>query len=189
MATYTGYISVATSGNDYDNFNQVYSVTGDAITIPSNVKDTATVKVTCTTSGHLRNTSSRNCESLIQICDSTGNNAVTILDKSMTPSSDDYSGEYTKTIDISGLKGKRIYGKNTPVIEYGGSGVHIHKKLKIEITVTQAGTPVSSGNIIKATDRSQTGTATSQGAVMSDSHFSSGEKITASAFNSAYGLS
>lgn len=44
-------------------------------------------------------------------------------------------------------------------------------------------TEVTKGNKIKATDRSQTGTATLQGAVMKDSHFSAGTKITASAFN------
>jgi len=44
-------------------------------------------------------------------------------------------------------------------------------------------TSVKTGNKIMATDRSQTGTVTTKGAVMSDSHFTAGTLITASAFN------
>ena len=45
-------------------------------------------------------------------------------------------------------------------------------------------TLVTAGNKIKATDRSQTGTSTTAGAVISDSHFSAGTKAQASTFNS-----
>lgn len=44
-------------------------------------------------------------------------------------------------------------------------------------------TRVSTGNKIKATDRSQTGTATTVGNVISDSHFTAGESALASTFN------
>ena len=45
-------------------------------------------------------------------------------------------------------------------------------------------TKVTAGNYIKATDRSQTGTSTTAGTALSDSHFSSGESASASTFNS-----
>lgn len=45
-------------------------------------------------------------------------------------------------------------------------------------------TQVTAGNYIKATDRSQTGTATTAGSTLSDSHFSNGESAAASTFNS-----
>ena len=45
-------------------------------------------------------------------------------------------------------------------------------------------TAVVSGNKILATDRSQTGTSTTAGNVMTDSHFTAGTKIQASTFNS-----
>ena len=45
-------------------------------------------------------------------------------------------------------------------------------------------TAVTAGNKILATDRSQTGTTTTAGTVMQDSHFTAGTKIEASTFNS-----
>lgn len=45
-------------------------------------------------------------------------------------------------------------------------------------------TKVNAGDPIKATDRSQTGTPTTAGTELSDSHFSSGESADASTFNS-----
>lgn len=45
-------------------------------------------------------------------------------------------------------------------------------------------TNVTAGNYIKATDRSQTGTPTTAGSTLSDSHFSNGESAAASTFNS-----
>jgi len=44
-------------------------------------------------------------------------------------------------------------------------------------------TAVTKGNIIKATDRSQTGKSTTAGSVISDTHFSAGAAATASSFN------
>ena len=65
------------------------------------------------------------------------------------------------------------------------NGTSFQMTVDITITVTTRTryTAVTSGNKILATDRSQTGTATSAGSVISDSHFSSGTKITASDFN------
>lgn len=45
-------------------------------------------------------------------------------------------------------------------------------------------TKVTAGNYINATDRSQTGTTTTAGSQLSDTHFSSGESAAASTFNS-----
>ena len=45
-------------------------------------------------------------------------------------------------------------------------------------------TAVVAGNKIVVADRSQTGTSTTQNAVMTDSHFTAGTKIEASTFNS-----
>lgn len=186
--TYTGYIK---AGSDYACvLNKVYSISSSAITLPSNIKDTVTVKATCNNSGWLFNSSPANeCSSKIVLCDSAGNHAVTIFTKTMAGGTTDRSSVFTKSVNISGLKGKRVYGKVVPVTAAGSAGVTINTQLKIQITTEPAGTPVTSGNVIKATDRSQTGTATTQGAVMTDSHFSAGTAIKASTFNSAYGLS
>lgn len=186
--TYTGYIK---AGDDYSCvFDKVYPITDNTITIPSNVSNTATVKATCNNSGWLHNTSpTYTAKSKVVLCDSAGNNAVEILVKELAASGTDRTSEFTKTIDISGLKGKRIYGKVVAVTAAGSAGVTINTQLKIELTTTPAGDKVTAGNKILATDRSQTGTATTQGAVMTDSHFSAGTVITASAFNSAYDLS
>ena len=62
--------------------------------------------------------------------------------------------------------------------------------LSSTISATQQGggggsyTQVTKGNKIKATDRSQTGTTTTKGAVIKDSHFSKGDSAKASTFNS-----
>ena len=53
-------------------------------------------------------------------------------------------------------------------------------KAFFKVTYTQ----VVVGNQIKATDRSQTGTATTVGNEISDSHFTAGESALASTFNS-----
>ena len=54
---------------------------------------------------------------------------------------------------------------------------------KLVVTTTSKYTGVTAGNVIKATDRSQTGTTTTANTVMTDSHFSAGTKIEASTFN------
>ena len=48
---------------------------------------------------------------------------------------------------------------------------------------TSGYTNVTAGNKIKATDRSQTGTTTTAGAIIQDSHFTAGTKAQASTFN------
>ena len=47
---------------------------------------------------------------------------------------------------------------------------------------------VKKGDLIQRTDRSKLGVSTTQGNLIKDSNFSSGTDITASGFNSAYGL-
>ena len=186
--TYTGYIK---AGSDYVCvLNKVYPIESSTITLPSNISNTATVTATCNNSGWLYNTSpTYTAESKIVLCDSAGNNVVEIFSKSLAASATDRSSVFTKEVNISGLKGKRVYGKVVPVTAAGTAGVSINTQLKIEITTKPAGSKVTAGNKILATDRSQTGTSTTQYAVMKDSHFTAGTKITASAFNSAYELS
>ena len=57
----------------------------------------------------------------------------------------------------------------------------------ITITFQTKLNKVVAGNKIVTNDRSKSGTSTTQGAKMTDSNWASGTKITASAFNSAYG--
>lgn len=66
------------------------------------------------------------------------------------------------------------------------NGTSFQMTVDITITVTTEAsyTPVTQGNVIKATDRSQTGTSTTAGDVISDTHFSAGTIMTASDFNS-----
>lgn len=86
---------------------------------------------------------------------------------------------------------------NTDIIAWTNGGtpkVKVHnsgssgESVSVTITFTVTLEKVKSPDPIKYTDRSKTGTATTQYAVISDSHFSSGTKIEASTFNSAYGL-
>lgn len=71
----------------------------------------------------------------------------------------------------------RLYFNNT-------SGQYAEYTATLTMEYTNPYTPVTAGNKILATDRSQTGTTTTVGSVMTDSHFSSGTKIEASTFNS-----
>ncbi len=180
------YNGILSPGSDYQSvFNKVYPITSDAITIPSGIGGTATVIVTCDNNAWIQNTSTNwRLESKFVLCDSNGNNEIVIFRKTMDPSTSDRTSVIKSTIDVSALKGKRLYGKVVPVTQSGGSGVVINTRydyngLQISIVFN-----ITKGEIIKASDRSQTGTSTTAGTVMKDSHFSSGTKITASSFNS-----
>ena len=65
---------------------------------------------------------------------------------------------------------------------YPGGHVNVEFTLTVEFGASY--TAVTAGNKILATDRSQTGTTTTAGTVMQDSHFTAGTKIEASTFNS-----
>lgn len=67
---------------------------------------------------------------------------------------------------------------------YTYSGGHLNVTFTLTVEFGASYTAVTAGNKILATDRSQTGTTTTAGTVMQDSHFTAGTKIEASTFNS-----
>ena len=77
---------------------------------------------------------------------------------------------------LDGNTGCRIYLKND-------TSQYITATVTITFEYTVPYTAVVQGDKILATDRSQTGTTTTQGAVMTDTHFTAGTKITATDFN------
>lgn len=92
-----------------------------------------------------------------------------------------WDNEYTDPAFIGWTNG------GTPKVKvYNGASTGQSVSVTVRFTVTLE--KVKSPDPIKYTDRTKTGTATTQYAVISDSHFSSGTKIEASTFNSAYGL-
>ena len=180
---YNGHI---TPGSDYQTvFNKVYPILNGTITIPSGAGDTATVVVTCDNNAWFQNTSTGwRLQSKLVLCDSNGNNEVTLFSKTMDPNTSDRTSITKVNVDISALKGKRIYAKVVPLSQSGGSGVIINTRYDTDGLQISIVFRVRTGEIIRASDRSQTGTSTTVGAIMKDSHFSSGTKITASSFNS-----
>lgn len=92
-----------------------------------------------------------------------------------------WGNEYTDPAFIAWTDG------GTPKVKvYNGASTGQSVSVTVKFTVTLE--KVKSPDVIKYTDRSKTGTSTTQYAVMKDSHFSSGTKIEASTFNTAYGL-
>lgn len=92
-----------------------------------------------------------------------------------------WGNEYTDPAFIGWTNG------GTPKVKvYNGASSGQSVSVTVQFTVTLE--KVKSPDPIKYTDRSKTGTATTQYAVIKDTHFSSGTKIEASTFNSAYGL-
>ena len=92
-----------------------------------------------------------------------------------------WGNEYTDPTFIDWTDG------GTPKVKvHNGASSSQSVSVTVKFTVTLE--KVKSSDKIKYTDRSKTGTATTQYAVMSDSNFSSGTKIEASTFNTAYGL-
>lgn len=73
----------------------------------------------------------------------------------------------------------------TPKVKVYNSGSS-GESVSVTVTFTVNLTKVVQYNKILATDRSKTGTSTTQYAVIKDSNFTTGDKITASAFNSKY---
>ena len=174
---YTGDLTIEV--DEIAVLGKVYPIKSSTITIPSNARDTAFVKVTCSTAGWLYNTAhNATCKSNIQLCDSSGNNAVTICTKELAALGVDRTSVFTKTINISALKGKRVYGKVTGVTVSGSAGVTINKKLNISILF-----PVVAGDKILASDFTQNGLQASAGNKITNSNFSAGVKITADRMN------
>lgn len=186
----TEYMGLITPGSDYMTvFNKVYPVLNDQVTIPSNVGDTATIiiKSSYVDGGYFYNSAQNaTCKSIVYLCDSNGNNAVAILTKEMAAKASDPDSVYTSVVNISPLKGKRIYAKVVPVTSSGNAGVIINARYDSSGMQIAIAFNAVTGNKILATDRSQFGVSTTQGSVMKDSNFSSGTIITAAAFNSKY---
>ena len=179
------YNGLITPGADYQTvFNKVYPILNGTITIPS-TGGAATVVVTCDNNAWFQNTSTGwRLQSKLVLCDSNGNNEVTLFSKTMDPNTSDRSSVIKSNVDVSALKGKRVYAKVVPLSQSGGSGVVINTRYSTDGLQISIVFNVTKGEIIKASDLSQTGTSVTAGTVMKDSHFSSGTKITASAFNS-----
>ena len=122
----------------------------------------------------------------ITLCDSAGNNAYTVATLASNGNLIMVLGNNSPTysqpaVSCPGLAGKAVY-----IQIRGLNNINTNSTSGKAITLQTASayTAVTAGNVIKATDRSQTGTSTTAGNVMTDSHFSSGTKIEASTFNS-----
>lgn len=76
-------------------------------------------------------------------------------------------------------------GGTSSVKVRNNSGSAIETSVTLTFNTTNNYTAVTKGNKILVADRSQTGTTTTQGAIIKDSHFTSGTIATASAFNSS----
>ena len=93
-----------------------------------------------------------------------------------------WGSEYT---NAAGINCSRSFSAPRYQVRFNASyGLINVDWFKLEVTFSQAYTAVTAGNKILATDRSQTGTTTTAGTVMQDSHFTAGTKIEASTFNS-----
>ena len=180
MAKYTKYIYAGSSASSGYTFNNPRSL---GLTLATGERPKGTISI----SGgawylDYGNTGTTYTYS-VYICDSAGNNGVLIGTISLKGKQTVNSITLSASVDQASLKGKALYIKTT------GSNAD---QLKFMNTMTivintesdaPAYTKVVAGNKIKATDRSQTGTATTQGAVIRDSHFTAGTKAEASTFN------
>lgn len=177
--TVSGKVWVGSGSQSVD--NAVYNVQDDAITLPASVT-TATVTADVNTSGYLKNYSASQKNITVYLCDSAGNNSVNIFSRAISGGGTVTSDTSSKSVNLSSLAGKKVYGK---AYSDGNSSIKVMNYFAFDLAYSYNDyTPVSSGSKALATDRSQTGTATTAGTVMTDSHFTAGEKIEASTFNS-----
>ena len=171
-------------------FDTVYNVTDEAgsgsssFTIPATAKATATLHISVVNKGGwLVNTYGGTARSIIRFCNSNRSKTVDLWSKGLTSGQVDQSSDFTTTIDISALRGERLYGcvaRHTP--SSGAGGVQIQNRLWFELTY-EYGNPVTKGNKILNSDIAQTGVSPGVGTVISNSNFSKGTIITASDFN------
>ena len=125
----------------------------------------------------------------VYLCDSAGNNAIKIFTVAGFPPYQQFKYDPTSA-DISNtaklLKGQALYLKSVGIGLAPSDNAYIGTYGAITMTINTAiaATAVTKGNKILATDRSQIGTPTTAGEVMTDSHFASGTLIEASTFNS-----
>ena len=181
MATKTvsGKVWIGSGGQSVE--NTVYNVQDDAITLPP-LTTTATFTANINTSGYLKNFATSQKNITLYLCDSAGNNAVNVYSRAIGGGNTVTSDTASKNVNLSGLAGKKLYGK---VVSDGNNSIKVLNYFAFSLKYTYtAMTAVVKGNQCLPTDRSQTGTATTQGTVMSDSHFTAGTKIEASTFNS-----
>ena len=180
---YSGKIS---PGVDYMMVDgRTYPITDGTITIPSDAPDDATVVCICSSTGWFTNTSARyRLKSTLKLCDSSGNNEVVLFSKTMDPNTSDRTSVIKSAVNISALKGKRIYAKLVMDTSNGGSGVTVNTANSTGGLAIYLVFHAVAGKKILAMQMSQMGTATSAGSKITNSNFSAGTKITASAFNS-----
>ena len=124
----------------------------------------------------------------ITLCDSAGGNAYTVASLASSGTTIMVLGTNSPTysqpaVACRNLAGKAIY-MEVRGLNYIQTNSTSGKAITIETSTAPAYTAVSAGNKIMAADRSQTGTTTKAGDVISDSHFSSGTSAAASTFNS-----
>lgn len=177
--TVSGKVWIGSGGQSTE--NTVYGVQDDAITLPPKTT-TATFKANVNTSGYLKNYSASQKNITLYLCDSSGNNAVNVFSRAISGGGTVTSDTTSKSVNLSGLAGKKLYGK---VVSDGNNSIKVHNYFAFSLTYTYTVmTAVVQGDSCVVADRSQTGTTTTQGASMSDSHFSAGTEIKASTFNS-----
>jgi len=193
MATVTGYVTNGRGSGDFALSGAVCSCCDNnynknVLSLPSNITSASTLRIWTDSVQFFQNQqSSGSRTSTFYLCDANGNNRVKILELTLA------GGEAQKSfnqswypVNFQALAGKTLYGifvSDNP----NKAGVSYKNAYHFSIDYS-IGSPVTAGNIIKATDRSQLGIATSAGNVISDSHFSANTIATASGFNSAYGL-
>lgn len=181
MATYTGSAGKALS--DYWSVSTVYAFASNAITLGAGVK-TANVTLSCGTAtnyiGYAKNTDQYNNTTItFYLSNSDMSHKVSIGTATISRNGMGVPNITKNSANLSSLAGEKLYVYCTMA---NGGNCRMYGKIKA--TITTVHTAVTAGNKILATDRSQTGTDTTAGAKMTDSHFDSGTKITASAFNS-----
>ena len=161
--------------------NTVYEVKDATITLPPKTT-TATFTAAINTNGYLKNFATSQKNITLYLCDSAGNNAVNVFSRAISGGNTVTSDTTSKSVNLSGLSGKKLYGK---VVSDGNNSIKVLNYFQFSLKYTYtAMTAVVQGDSCVVADRSQTGTTTTQGAAMSDTHFSAGTKIEASTFNS-----
>ena len=178
MATYTGSAgkSVVT---DYWTASTAYAVASNAITLQAGVTK-ANVSITLgANTGYWKNGDTVSSQTgTMYLCNSDASVKVKIASTTISKNNVQTATMTGSNLNVSSLAGSRIY----LCVAYGSAHVKFYGKASISLTTVH--TAVTAGNKILATNRSQTGTATTKGDEISDSHFSSGTIIKASTFNS-----
>ena len=180
MAKYTKYIYAGSSASSGYTFNNPRSL---GLTLATGERPKGAVSISGGAwylgYGNTGTTYTYN----VYLCDSAGNNGALIGTISIKGQQTINVVSLSASVDQASLKAKALYikitGSNADQLKFMNTMTIIVNT----VSDAPAYTKVVSGNKIKATDRSQTGTPTTQGAKIQDSHFSAGTKAEASTFN------